>query len=158
MTDLTDKIQADFDRIALLFGEHWNHNNHYHGFLLKQLPEQLGEALEVGSGTGMFSRLLAKRAEKVLGVDLSPQMVRIAKERSAQYSNLDFQVVDVQSWDFPKERFDCIATIATLHHLPFEGTLANMRDALKPNGILLVLDLYQAETLLTMSIMPWLYH
>jgi ubiquinone/menaquinone biosynthesis C-methylase UbiE len=148
MTDITHKIQADFDRLALLTDEGWNHNNHYHAFLLQQLPEHLGAALEIGCGTGVFSRLLANRADYVLGVDLSPQMVRLAKQRSAQkYPNLDFEVADVLNWAFPPARFDCIATIATLHHLPFAAMLANMRDALKPNGTLLVLDLYQAQTL-----------
>jgi hypothetical protein len=39
---LTQKIQNDFDRLALLEPEaKWDHNNHYHGFLLKQLPQIL---------------------------------------------------------------------------------------------------------------------
>jgi len=39
----TATVQADFDRIALLSNqdadEGWNHNNHYHRFLLEQVPE-----------------------------------------------------------------------------------------------------------------------
>jgi SAM-dependent methyltransferase len=53
---------------------------------------------------------------------------------------------DAASWEWPSERFDCAASIATLHHLPLAPMLAKMRDALKPGGILLLLDLYRART------------
>jgi predicted TPR repeat methyltransferase len=78
----TSTIRADFDRIALISHEGWNHNTHYHGFLLRQLPAHLGEALDLGCGTGAFARLLAQRAERVLGLDLSPRMIQVARERS----------------------------------------------------------------------------
>ena len=147
MTESMSKIQADFDRIALLSRNGWGHNNHYHDFLLKQLPPHCADVLEIGCGTGAFSRLLARRSDRVLALDLSPQMIRIAKERSEQYSNIDFQVADAMIWEFPSEQFDCVASIATLHHLPFEETLSKMKEALKINGTLIILDLFQAEGL-----------
>lgn len=137
-------IQAEFDRIAQFSGdEAWDHNNHYHGYLLKHVPQRCDEALEIGCGTGMFSRALAKRAKHVLGVDLSPEMIRLAKERSTGVRNIDFEVKDVLAWDLPDAHFDCIASIATLHHLPMEAILSKIKQALKPNGVLLVVDLCQ---------------
>ena len=85
MAEPTSTIRADFDRIALISQEGWNHNTHYHGFLLRQIPARLDEALDLGCGTGRFARLLAQRAERVLGLDLSPQMIRVARERSMGY-------------------------------------------------------------------------
>jgi ubiquinone/menaquinone biosynthesis C-methylase UbiE len=147
MTESMSKIRADFDRIALLSGDDWSHNSHYHDFLLKQLPLHCMYALDIGCGTGAFSRLLARRTDRVLALDLSPQMIRIARERSEQYPNIDFQVADAMTWEFPAEQFDCVASIATLHHLPIEETLLKMREALKINGTLIILDLFQAEGL-----------
>src|SRR5215470_13545712 len=138
-------IQADFDRLALLSREEWDHNSHYHSFLLKHVPPRCGNALELGCGTGTFARLLADRAEHILALDLSPQMICIAQERSRHLSNIDFQVADVFTWDFPPEQFDCIVSIATLHHLPLEQLLIKMKAALAPNGTLIVLDLFQAS-------------
>lgn len=140
-------IQADFDRIALLDDDEWNHNNHYHDFLLNHVPSHCREALEIGCGTGSFSRLLASRSDRVLALDLSPQMIRIARGRSGRFHNIDFQVADITSYELPAERFDCIATVATLHHLPLAEMLLKMKDALRVNGLLLVLDLFQSETL-----------
>jgi ubiquinone/menaquinone biosynthesis C-methylase UbiE len=145
MTDTTAQIQADFDRIALLSGVEWDHNNHYHRFLLQQLPAHGSEALEIGCGTGAFSRLLAKRFERVLALDLSPQMIRIAREHSKQDLNIDYLVADAMGWPFPTMQFDCVASIATLHHLPLAEMLSRMRSSLKAGGVLIVLDLYQQQ-------------
>jgi 2-polyprenyl-3-methyl-5-hydroxy-6-metoxy-1,4-benzoquinol methylase len=147
MMQTAERIQEDFDRIALLTEEHgWSHNDHYHGFLLKHVPPRRRWALDVGCGTGAFSRALARRSDHVLGIDLSPQMVRVAKERSRGLSNVAYETADVMTWDFPTEKFNCIASIATLHHLPLGTMLEKMRDSLAPGGVLLVLDIYRAES------------
>ena len=140
-----DTVRADFDRIALVEGDSWNHNSHYHGVLLRGVPEHCQEALEIGCGTGAFARLLAERAGHVVALDLSPNMIRIAAGRSARYPNIDFAVGDVMDRQFSAGQFDCIASIATFHHLPLEQVLAKLKKALKPGGTLLILDLYKAE-------------
>ena len=140
-------IQADFDRLALLADDHgFDHNVYYHDFLLRHLPARCMNALEVGCGTGRFARALTRRAEHVLAVDLSPQMIQRAQ---AQYSvsNLKFEIGDVREIELPAEHFDCIVSIATLHHLPLEAVLLKLKRALRPTGVLAVLDLYRAEGL-----------
>lgn len=139
-------IQADFDRIAAMSqGEGWDHNNHYHDYLLKQLPSQIERALDIGCGTGAFSRRLAERSDEVLGLDLSPEMIRVAQERSKGCGNIHYQAADVMAYDLPENHFDGIASIATMHHLPFEVILLKLRDALKSGGVLLILDLFEEE-------------
>ena len=71
-------------------------------------------------------------------------MIKLAKQRSTQYLNIENQIAEVLTWDFPERQFDCIVSIATLHHLPFENILQKMKSALKTNGTLRVLDLYKA--------------
>src|SRR5687768_12562346 len=138
-------IQADFDELALLPAEAWDHNSHYHDFLLRHVPSPCSKSLEIGCGTGAFSRLLAARSELVLALDLSPNMISIAEEQSASYQNIDFRVADVMTHNVGAEQFDCIVSIATFHHLPTEEALLRVKRALKVNGVLLVLDLFQPE-------------
>lgn len=145
--DLTTAVRADFDRLAALEGAGWNHNDHYHGYLLRQLPAHVGTALDVGCGTGTFSRVLAERAGHVLGLDFSAEMIAQARARSKGLTKVTYAVADVRMWPWPTAAFDCIASIATMHHLPLGEMLARMRDALRPGGVLLLLDLYRAETL-----------
>ncbi len=142
-----ESIQADFDRIALLSDETWNHNAHYHSYLINQLPEGCRHILEIGCGTGKFSRLIAERAEKVLAIDLSPQMIRLARTRSKLYPNIDFIEGDVMTYQLPDNQFDCIATLTTLHHLPMTDVLKKIKQALKPRGVFICLDLYQRSNL-----------
>ena len=145
----TETIRSDFDRLAVLENETvgWSHNNHYHAHLLRHVPASCDESLEVGCGTGAIARLLAGRSRHLLGLDLSPEMISIARVRSAGFVNLDYQVADISEWPFPQEQFDCIASIATLHHLPLDPMLYRMKTALKPGGVFLVLDLFKAEDL-----------
>lgn len=147
MAEAMSTVRADFDRIALLSGEGWNHSSHYHDFLSRHIPTPCREALEIGCGTGAFSRRLAKSSDRVLALDLSPNMIRVARERSAQFPNIDFRVADVLELELPAEKFDCIATITTLHHLPIAEVLPKIKNALKTGGVLLVLDLFQADGL-----------
>jgi ubiquinone/menaquinone biosynthesis C-methylase UbiE len=142
---MSSTFQSDFDRIALVSPDGELHNEHYHNFLLKQLPVHCDEVLEIGCGTGAFARALAARSKHVLALDLSPEMIRLAREKSQHISNLEFQVADVCDWEVEPEQFDCIASIATLHHLPFREVLLKMKAALKPGGVLLVLDLFEPQ-------------
>ena len=140
-------IEADFDRLALLDEEGWTANNHYHNFLLKYVPQNCETALEIGCGTGAFARLLAKSCRRVIALDLSAEMIRVARSRSSQFDNLEFQLADAMSWNFPQSQFDFICSIATLHHLQQRELLVKMKDALKPRGVLVVLDLVESNRL-----------
>ena len=140
-------IEADFDRLALLDDEGWTANNHYHKFLLQHVPQNCENALEIGCGTGAFARLLAKRSRRVVALDLSPEMIRVARSHSSQFDNLQFHLADARTWDFPRSQFDYICSIATLHHLDQRKLLVKMKDALKPRGVLVVLDLVESNGL-----------
>jgi ubiquinone/menaquinone biosynthesis C-methylase UbiE len=144
MTETMSRVRADFDRIAAVSQDGWGHNAHYHSFLLKQIPAQCETALDVGCGTGAFSRLLAERANRVVALDLSPRSIEIAQQRSKAYPNIEFQVADATRWAFPAETFDCVVSIATLHHLPIEEMLQKMKSTLKAQGTLAILDLYDS--------------
>lgn len=140
---MSDIIRDDFDRIAPYCDEGWNHNSHYHSFLLRQLAPKLSHALDLGCGIGTFSRLLALRSVHVLSLDLSPEMIRIARKRSADYPHIQYEVADVMNYPMPEVHFDCIASIATLHHLPLAAMLEKMKRALMPGGTILALDLFR---------------
>lgn len=138
-------IEKDFDRLALLDEGGWTQNNHYHNFLLRYVPSDCQRALEIGCGTGAFSRRLAERAREVLALDLSSEMIRVARGRSTPFANLQFEIADAMIRDLPAAYFDCVSTIATLHHLPMREALLKMRAPLKPGGVLIILDLFEPE-------------
>jgi SAM-dependent methyltransferase len=147
-------IQTDFDCIALVSPDGSLQNNHYHKFLLRHLRAQCQNVLEIGCGKGEFSRRLAATSKLVIALDLSPEMIRMARERSADLPNVEFRIADVMSYDLPRAGFDCIASIATLHHLPLREILLKMKAALSPGGVLLILDLCEPAGLVDALLNP----
>ena len=147
MNTSTHQIREEFDRIALLMERHGSVRDVYRNYLSQQFPPHLENALEIGCGTGEFARLLATHARSVVAIDLSPQMIRLAKSRSANYPNIEYLLGDVMSLSLPAEGYDCIVSMATLHHLPLGEALRKMKDALKPNGVLIIHDLVAADGL-----------
>jgi 2-polyprenyl-3-methyl-5-hydroxy-6-metoxy-1,4-benzoquinol methylase len=136
-----EKIQKDFDRIAILSERESGIGGNYDPFLLLFIPAPCYRALEIGCGTGTFTRLLAKQANHVTATDLSSEMIRVARDCSTGYPNIDYSVGDVLEMDLPVSHFDCIVMIATLHHLPTESVLEKLKQALTPEGVLILHDL-----------------
>ncbi len=152
MTQSAATVRSDFDRIAELSGSQWGHNDYYLGDLLKHVPPDGGDALDIGCGAGRLSLALARHCRRVTGLDLSPQMIRVARKRALGIENVRFEVADVMTWDSPADRFDCIASVATVHHVPIEPFIERVQRWLRPGGVLLVLDLFQCDGLLDRSL------
>ncbi|HEV7648106.1 MAG TPA: class I SAM-dependent methyltransferase [Actinophytocola sp.] len=113
----------------------FNHNDHYHDFLLRQVPDGCRRALEVGCGSGTFARKLAARGIEVDAVDRSAEMIAVAERMpGVRYVHADVRELDLAGYDF-------VSCIASLHHVPFAATVTHLRDALRPGGVLAVLGL-----------------
>jgi SAM-dependent methyltransferase len=132
-----DTIREDFDHLALL-PNRWNHNVHYQRWLFRQVPRDCDRALDAGCGSGAFTLALAELSRSVLGIDLSPVMIDQARRRSRDRPGVEFRVANLLTE--PLGGFDCITSIAALHHVPFESALIKLRDMLRPGGILIILD------------------
>lgn len=98
--------------------------------------------LDIGTGTGFFSILLAARGHQVTGIDLTPEMIDEARQTA---SNLglaaDFQVMDGENPAFAPGSFDAIVSrnlTWTLPHL--EQAYAQWHSLLKPQGVLINFD------------------
>ncbi|MDQ3820010.1 MAG: class I SAM-dependent methyltransferase [Acidobacteriota bacterium] len=137
----TEQVREDFDRIARLTAHGAKAADVYHKYLLNQIPPGCKNILDVGCGLGGFTRLLQGRAERVVAIDLSPEMIRLARERSAEHRKIEYVPADFMLLNLPRESFDCVVSLATLHHLPTGDALGKMKDALAPGGVLLIQDL-----------------
>lgn len=71
----------------------FNHNDHYHPFLLRQVPPRCRRALDVGCGTGKFARLLTRHAGEVDAVDRSAEMIAVA--RATETPKVNYLVADL---------------------------------------------------------------
>ncbi len=126
-------------------------------------------ALDVACGTGDMAVSLAKRGCTVTGVDLSEEMLAIAKQKTAtanfQFSIFNFQLANAEALPFEDDTFDavtCAFGVRNFVHL--EKGLNEMLRVLKPGGTMVILELATPDNpvvrpfynLYTRHIIPWL--
>jgi ubiquinone/menaquinone biosynthesis C-methylase UbiE len=77
-----------------------------------------GTVVDLGSGTGYLSIEIAKRASglQVYGIDLSRQMVKIARRHARGVENIQFEFGDVATLSFDDDSIDFIVSTGSLHH------------------------------------------
>lgn len=97
--------------------------------------------LDAGCGTGYTSLVLAEAnpGAKIVGVDLSSESVRLAKQRLDyyQFDNAEFHTLAIEDLPSLNLAFDYINADEVLYLLPDPvAGLQAMRSVLKPNGIL----------------------
>lgn len=125
----------------------WDHNAHYHRWLLRQLPPRPDRALDVGCGLGGLARALAERADHVDAIDLSPVMIERAEAVSVGRPNIRWMLGDILDPALPvSPGYDVVTAIASLHHLPLRAALARLAGLVSPGGTLAVVGLYQRES------------
>jgi SAM-dependent methyltransferase len=136
-----EAIQADFDRIARLVEHEPDRPDRYESFLLAQLPAPCTKVLEIGCGAGRLARAVAGRGGAVIGIDASPEMIRLARQRSRNDARIEFVCGDFSDHALPSESYEGVLSAATLHHLPTAPALARMKSLVRPGGVLIVHDL-----------------
>jgi demethylmenaquinone methyltransferase/2-methoxy-6-polyprenyl-1,4-benzoquinol methylase len=106
-----------------------------------------GRVLEIACGTGLWTEALAGQAETLTAIDVSPEVVEIARDR-VRSANVNFEIADVFSWD-PGARFDVIFFSAWLSHVPtdrFEQFWQSLRGLLAEDGRVLFIDEHVDES------------
>jgi SAM-dependent methyltransferase len=122
----------------------WNHNLHYHPFLLAALPERCERALDVGCGEGVLARRLRPRVAYLSAIDIDRTSVELAR-RQDPGGTIEYLVDDFLTYPFAPDSFDVIVCVAALHHMDTSAALRRMRDLLRHGGTLAVLGLPRSE-------------
>ena len=89
--------------------------------------------LEIGCGTGYFTRELTQRGADIVAIDVSPDLLEIAK---AKYSapNVRYEIQNAYALTYADAMFDSVVGSSILHHLEIEEALREIYRVLKPGG------------------------
>ncbi len=89
--------------------------------------------LEIGCGTGEFTKRIAQTGADVTAVDISPDLLEIARETIPNV-NVSFHVQNVEKLDFEDGSFDVVIGSSILHHLNLKPALKEICRVLKSKG------------------------
>ena len=89
--------------------------------------------LEIGCGSGYFCKELAKTNAKINAIDISEDLLNIAKEEIPN-SNVHFSIENAYNMNFDDCLFDTVVGSSVLHHLEIDLALKEIYRVLKSNG------------------------
>lgn len=114
----------------------------WRALLLRHLPPAPADLLDLGSGTGSLSVLLAEAGYTLHGVDLSPQMVLAARSKAAAAGvTATFEEGDAGDPPGQPKAYDVVLTRHVLWALPQPGdAVRRWVDLLRPGGRLLLVE------------------
>lgn len=110
----------------------------------RSLRENLNEiqfqnCLEIGCGTGKNTEWLITKGEDILSIDLSEEMLQIAKQKISN-ENVTFLKFDINNeWNFTNQKFDLIVCSLVLEHIEnIERIFQLMNQHLLPGGTIYI--------------------
>ena len=122
------------------------HLSDIRGNIIEWYPiEKSARVLEIGSGCGAISGYLCRKAERVVGIELSKRRSLINAYRNYDCDNLEIIVGNFKKVQI-KEKFDYVTLIGVLEYAgsyvgggnPYEQMLLKVKEYLKPNGKLFI--------------------
>lgn len=109
--------------------------------------DSAAQVIDIGCGSGWAARLMAREADqgRVVGIDISDEMIRIARESSAAVSNVEFQVASAERLPFETGEFTHAFSMESLYYYTdIPGALNEIRRVLRSGGrFVSVIDLYE---------------
>lgn len=102
------------------------------------VPRAVGRALDFGCGVGRLTQAMARRFAACVGVDISDEMVRKARELNC-YAHCSYFVSAAERLPFEPESFAFVYSNIVLQHMPRGLSLGYLREfvrVLEPGGVL----------------------
>jgi SAM-dependent methyltransferase len=103
---------------------------------VKMLSSHLGpgmSVLELGCGTGYFTRELAHSGADVVAIDVSPELLEIATANCSA-PNIRYEIQNAYALRYPDGVFDSVVGSSVLHHLEIEEALREIYRVLQAGG------------------------
>ena len=130
---------------------------HYHRYLLAREFCRGRDVLDVASGEGYGTALLAQIARSAVGIEIDADTVTAARAEF-QRPNLRYEQGDARALPLPDDSIDVVVSFETLEHLAEHDVfLSELRRVLRPDG-LLIISTPDRDTYSSLGVAPNPYH
>lgn len=116
-------------------------------FIIGIAKKRGGRVLEIGCGFGYLSLELARNGLDVVGIDISPRSIDVAKKFASEntfkdgFGTLEYLCGDIMSMGLEEAAFDSVVFFGTLHHMQDVGAvLSKVGRSLREGGNLIVCE------------------
>lgn len=138
-------VRQQYNSLASVYDQRWNwYVTTTLSFLKTWVNLSASEAvLDIACGTGEFERMVLSEnpTQQMVGVDISEEMLAIARTKLHSYSNVSFQAASASALPFPDQSFDAIVSANAFHYFDDPvAALAEVKRVLRPNGKVVILD------------------
>ena len=123
-------------------GEIWNWESPAGKFRWKRRVKMLTKfvkpdstLLELGCGTGYFTKEIANTNANIVAIDISPDLLKIAKE-NVPHQNVSFKEDNAYNMTFEDNQFDYVLGSSVLHHLDIKKAISEIYRVLKIGGVM----------------------
>ena len=142
-------MASERERLRLTFGQDAERYDRARPIYPAELFEELAEVacigqscrvLEVGVGTGQATLPVASRGCRLVGLELSPALAAVARDRLAGFEAVEIVTAAFEDWPLPEEPFDAVLSATAFHWLDPATRVDKAAEALRVGGILATID------------------
>ena len=131
---LTEEYEKRYqDAFSKVYSNYWNQQ------FISKLPDDCGMILDCGCGTGDLIREILPCGRQIVGMDISRDMIRVAKNIIADEKKVIWVASPGETFPFADEIFDVICFRGALHHMTHETlALKEAHRTLRTGGTLMI--------------------
>jgi ubiquinone/menaquinone biosynthesis C-methylase UbiE len=139
------KVRQQYNQLATIYDQRWKY---YVTNTLEFLKawvhlSSTERVLDIACGTGEFERMVLAETptQQIIGVDISEQMLAIAKQKNHTFPNVSFQIASASSLPFVGNNFDVVVSANAFHYFDDPvAALEEMKRVLNLGGRVVIID------------------
>lgn len=131
----------DYKRIA----QGYKNRPYLHKQVIEKFREDTGEphftlGLDIGCGAGLSTKALKDICAKVIGADISSEMIQVAKEVCGPDKNIEYKVGSAETISIGEEKADIVTAAGAIQWIDRDLFLSNMNRIMRKEAYLLIYD------------------
>ncbi len=131
----------DYKRIA----QGYKNRPYLHKQVIEKFRKDTGEqlfslGLDIGCGAGLSTKALKNICARVIGADISAEMIQVAKEVCGPDQNIEYRVGSAETISIGEEKADIVTAAGAIQWIDRDLFLSNMAQIMKQEAYLLIYD------------------